>query len=259
MSAAVMSSIKNSVQAAKTEELKMETGCPERHKEVKKRHFKVLQYMMEAGIKLHLESVTLASACSIYHRFFAECRLSDYDPFLIGATAIYLATKVEEQHIKLRDIVNVCYRILHKDGTPLEVGKHYWELRDSIVNCELLLIRMLKYNPKVGDLPHKYLVHYLKSMADWFDPATWTQTPVCRTAWAMLRDSYHGDIGLRTKPQHMAVAVLYFSLQCYGLEVPLNTEAKVPWWKAFSDDIDEDIIQGIITELMELYDLGDQT
>lgn len=70
---------------------------------------------MEAGIKLHLESVTLASACCIYHRFFAECELSNYDPYLIGATAIYLATKVEEQHVKLRDIINVCYRYDRND------------------------------------------------------------------------------------------------------------------------------------------------
>lgn len=63
------------------------------------------------------------------------------------------------------------------------------------------------------------------------DRDVWDQTPVCRTAWAMLRDSYHSDIGLRTKPQHMAVAVMYFSLQCYGLEVPLNDEAANPWWK----------------------------
>lgn len=224
----------------------------------KKTHFKVIHYVMEAGIKLHLESVTLASACCIYHRFFAECELSNYDPYLIGATAIYLATKVEEQHVKLRDIINVCYRILHKEETPLEVGKQYWELRDSLVNCELLLVRMLKYNPKIGDLPHKYLVHYLKSLSHWMDRDVWDQTPVCRTAWAMLRDSYHSDIGLRTKPQHMAVAVMYFSLQCYGLEVPLNDEAANPWWKAFSEDISEEIIQKIVTELIELYELDDK-
>ena len=47
------------------------------------------------------------------------------------------------------DVSHTYVRILHKDSPPLEVGKQYWELRDSIVNCELLLIRMLKYNPKV--------------------------------------------------------------------------------------------------------------
>ena len=33
-----------------------------------KTHFKVVQYMMEAAVKLQLESVTTAAACTIYHR-----------------------------------------------------------------------------------------------------------------------------------------------------------------------------------------------
>ena len=41
------------------------------------------------------------------------------------------------------------FRILHKKESPLEVGKKYWDLRESLVTCELLLIRMLKFNPKV--------------------------------------------------------------------------------------------------------------
>lgn len=29
---------------------------------------------------------------------------------LIGSSALYLAGKVEEQHLKLRDVINVCYK-----------------------------------------------------------------------------------------------------------------------------------------------------
>ncbi|XP_072026804.1 cyclin-Q-like [Amphiura filiformis] len=219
-----------------------------------KTHFKVAQYIMEAAVKLQLESVTTAAACTIYHRFFSVCELSNYDPHLIGATAIYLATKVEEQPCKLRDIINVCYRILHRKEQPLEVGKTYWELRESIVNCELLVIRFLKYNPKVT-LPHKYLVHYMKSLRDWMDLEVWNTVPLCSTAWAMLRDSYHCDMCLRAKPQHLAVSVLYFTLQCYGVEVPLNDQAKVPWWKVFSEDITEEDIRSIIEELIDMYEM----
>ena len=77
---------------------------------VAKAHFRVAQYMMEAGIKLSLQSATVASACTIYYRFFSVCNVTDYDTHLVGAAAIYLATKVEEQPVKLRDIINVCYR-----------------------------------------------------------------------------------------------------------------------------------------------------
>ena len=32
-------------------------------------------------------------------------------------------------------------RILHKEREPLEVGSLYWELHDSVVNCELIMLR----------------------------------------------------------------------------------------------------------------------
>ncbi|XP_038054352.1 cyclin-Q-like [Patiria miniata] len=222
---------------------------------VAKAHFRVAQYMMEAGVKLQLQSVTVASACTIYYRFFSVCDVQNYDAHLVGAAAIYLATKVEEQHVKLRDIINVCYRILHRKEPPLEVGKKYWELRESVVNCELLLIRMLKFNAKVT-LPHKYMVHYLKSLRDWMDQEVWNQTPICRTAWAMLRDSYHGSICIRVKPQHLAVASIYFALQCYGVTMPhREDQAKRKWWQVFSEDLTEEKVQGIVSELIDMYDM----
>lgn len=222
---------------------------------IKRLHFKVIQYMMEACIKLHLDSTTSASACTIYHRFFSRCQAQDYDPYLIGATAIYLATKFEEQFCKLRDIINVCYRILHRNEKPLEIGKLYWDLRDSMVNCELLLIRTLGFNPRTYDLPHKYLVHYLKSLQSWIDRETWDTVPICNTAWGFLRDSYHVDLCLRTKPQHLAIACIYFAMEVYCVEVPYNNVAKVPWWKVFSEDIKLVRIEAIISELIDMYDM----
>ncbi|XP_013385064.1 cyclin-Q-like [Lingula anatina] len=75
-----------------------------------RKHFKIMQFVMECGLKLHLRSVTLATASILYHKFFQNCSLDEYDPYLIATAAIYLAGKVEEQHLKVRDVVNVCYR-----------------------------------------------------------------------------------------------------------------------------------------------------
>ncbi|XP_022110056.1 cyclin-related protein FAM58A-like [Acanthaster planci] len=222
---------------------------------IAKAHFRVAQYMMEAGIKLHLQSVTVASACTMYYRFFSVCDVRNYDAYLVGAAAIYLATKVEEQHVKLRDIINVCYRILHREEAPLEVGKKYWDLRESVINCELLLIRMLKFNPKVT-LPHKYMVHYLKSLQDWMDQNMWSKTPICRMAWAMLGDCYHGSICIRVKPQHLAVAVIYFAMQCYGVNMPhQEDQAKKKWWQVFSEELNEEKVQEIVAELIDMYEM----
>ena len=51
------------------------------------------------------------------------------------------------------------------------------------------------------------------------------------TAWAILRDSYHGNVCLEYSPEHIAVAVLYFALQCHGVEVPYSDTAEYEWWQ----------------------------
>ena len=74
-------------------------------------------------------------------------------------------------------------------------------------------------------------MHYLKSLGDWIEPDVWKTTPISQMAWAMLRDSYHSHMCIRIKPQHLAVAVVYFALQCYGVAVPENDQAKKKWWQ----------------------------
>lgn len=77
----------------------------------------------------------------------------------------------------------------------------------------------------------QFLLHYLKYLEDWFDPATWASLPLTRTCWGMLRDSYHSPLALRYKPQHIAIAIVYFALLCHGVEVPYNRVADTQWWK----------------------------
>ena len=77
----------------------------------------------------------------------------------------------------------------------------------------------------------QFLLHYLKFLKDWFDPYTWETVPVTQTCWSLLRDSYHCPLALRFRPQHIAIAIVYFSLLSLGVEVPYNRQADVPWWK----------------------------
>ncbi|XP_069137252.1 cyclin-Q-like [Argopecten irradians] len=217
-------------------------------------NFRVIRFMYEAGLKLRLETVPLATAAVIYHKFFRENSLHDFDPYTIASTAIYLAGKVEEQPLKLRDVVNVCYRTLHKNKPPLEMGDKYWQLRDSIANCELFVLRMLNFKV-VFDHPHRYLLHYLKFIKDWFEPYRWEDLPIARTAWALLRDCYHGNVILKYKPDHIAVAILYLTLQCHGVDVPYHYQSDTPWWKVFAEDATIGNLKDIMSNVMDIYDL----
>lgn len=73
---------------------------------------------------------------------------------VVGCTALYLAGKVEENPCKLRDLINMAYSILNKNKPPIDIADKYWRLRDSIVKCELLFLRLLGFKVAV-DNPHK--------------------------------------------------------------------------------------------------------
>ncbi|PNI12481.1 FAM58A isoform 6, partial [Pan troglodytes] len=64
------------------------------------------------------------------------------------------AGKVEEQHLRTRDIINVSNRYFNPSGEPLELDSRFWELRDSIVQCELLMLRVLRFQVSFQH-PHK--------------------------------------------------------------------------------------------------------
>lgn len=73
---------------------------------------------------------------------------------LIGATCLYLAGKMKDNNLKIRDVMNVSYSTLHRGAAPLELGDQYWAMRDAIVQAELLIMRMLKFQV-MPEHPHR--------------------------------------------------------------------------------------------------------
>ncbi|XP_023693046.1 cyclin-Q [Paramormyrops kingsleyae] len=216
-----------------------------------KTHFRVCRFIMETGVKLGMRSIPVATACALYHRFYQSASLQVYEPYLVAMSAIYLAGKVEEQHLRTRDIINVCHRYLHAGSEPLDLDSEFWELRDSVVQCELLILRQLNFQVSFHH-PHKYLLHYLLSVKGIMNRHAWSRTPISETAWALLKDSYHGPLCVRHPPQHLALAVLYLSLQSYGVELPVGA---VEWWQVFCEEITKAEIESIITDVLQLYDM----
>lgn len=216
-----------------------------------KTHFRVCRFIIETGVKLGMRSVPVATACAVYHRFFRKASLDVYEPYLVAMSAIYLAGKVEEQHLRTRDIINVCHRFFNPGSEPMELDGKFWELRDSVVQCELLILRHLNFQVAFQH-PHKYLLHYLISVKNLLNRHAWARTPIAETAWALLKDSYHGSVCVRHPPQHLALAVLYLAVQSYGMEMP---SGELEWWQALCDDISRSEIEDIMTDLLQLYDM----
>ena len=97
----------------------------------------VTHYIFECGKKLDANCLTICTAASLFHKFFKATSISDYDPYLIAGTCLYLAGKVEDNHLKLRDVINIVCSVLHRSLEPLPLGDQYW---NTSVQAELFCL-----------------------------------------------------------------------------------------------------------------------
>ena len=217
-------------------------------------HCNVIIFINKCCRKLELSDVTLASACVLYHQFFTHCSTKDYDAYTIATTAIYLATKVEEEHIRLRDIVNVCHRTRHPEKPYLELDSEFWKLRDTIAYCELLIMRVLQFQVTYVH-PHKYLLHYLLSLSQIFSKRVWSRSYVSDVAWSVLKDSYLDASCLNYLPQVHAIAAIDLALQSCKMEVPFESCSEVPWWKVLYQNCSYSDIVCVQSKIISTYSL----
>lgn len=75
-----------------------------------------------------------------------------------------MAGKLKDDPVKIRDVINVAHNTLNKGSTPLELGDEYWAMRDGIVQAELLITRMLKFDLNVVH-PHKVMNLFFSNLS----------------------------------------------------------------------------------------------
>ena len=80
------------------------------------KQFVVARFIFECGSKLEAKVLTVSTAVKLFHQFNKNTQSLEYDPYLISAACLYLAGKIEDNdHLRLRDIINVVYTTLHRD------------------------------------------------------------------------------------------------------------------------------------------------
>ena len=220
---------------------------------------KSIETLIKCSQRLDLESQTVCNACQYLHRFGNDFDVKNYDPYLMAATALYLSAKVTENHVKFKDIIITFYEEIHKKDHPFEKDYQlYSNMKAAIIECELILIRMLKF--KVDEnLPHRYLNMYLETLFRWMgDPIKAGQMEV--TCLALLNDYLCLDRrSLHQKPKQIAISVIELSLRCLDYQIPYNDQTIVySWNEVFDDTLTKEKIQEICDQITSVYKAYDK-
>ncbi|VVC29922.1 Hypothetical protein CINCED_3A012261 [Cinara cedri] len=193
-------------------------------------NYNAIQFIFECGIKLGLKHITICSAAVYFHRFYKHVDENSYDKYSIASATLYLASKVQDETIRLRDLINVSYHTLHRDAAPLRLAEDYWNFRDSIVNTEMLIIRYLQFDTTFNH-PHSYFLHYVQTIRPVFYSKHGKDVIVFKKAYDFLHDFYHSSAILQYKPQHIAIACLELAIKVYGIPSQIIDYEKQPWYQ----------------------------
>ncbi|KAK9378429.1 cyclin-like protein [Kockiozyma suomiensis] len=177
---------------------------------------KGVMFIVQVGSQLRLAAPVIYIAAMMLHRFYTRFSMKRHHHYDIGATCIFLATKVEEHTRKLKDIVSVCCRVAQKKENLYidEQSKEYWRWRDLILFNEELLLEALCF-----DFSYENPYTILATFARRFIPNERNRSPLIKSSWSFLNDSAKITLCLRYPPKALASAALYYASKITKLDV----------------------------------------
>lgn len=203
---------------------------------------KGINFILQVGMTLKLPQLTLATASAFYHRFYMRKSFTLHHPYDIGATCLFLATKVEETGRKLRDIIVVCVQKAQKspDLVVDDNSKEFWRWRDVILFNEELVLEALCFDLSV-DHPYKPLLSFVRQFN--------LSKKLAQTSWAFVNDSLRTTLCVQYRPHVIAAAAMYVAAKFTSETLP-QADGKA-WWQVVDADIHE--IKDISNEILDQY------
>ncbi|KAK5125801.1 hypothetical protein LTR85_012077 [Meristemomyces frigidus] len=193
---------------------------------------KGVNFIIQVGIMLKLPQLTLSTAAIFFQRFLMRASLKKarneipkLHHYQSAATALFLATKVEESCRKMKEMIIAFCRVAQKNPNLIvdEQSKDWWRWRDCILHNEDVLLETLCFDLTV-ESPHRQLFEMLKYHGIEHNKR------LRNAAWAFVTDSNNTQLCLLCNSRTIAVASLYAA--CRYCDVALPDDAKGrPWWE----------------------------
>jgi cyclin L len=142
------------------------------------------------------KQVAVATAQILFHRFWFVSSMKQFSLGEICMGAIYLASKLEECPLRIRDLVNIFDLLLQRTAhtssvaapfqyTPMSYFSNtFYDLKDAIVVAEMQILKRLGFNVHVV-LPYGTLINYLRVLGLTGNG----KDEVCSRAWGYLNDA----------------------------------------------------------------------
>ena len=163
---------------------------------------------------------------------------------------------MNDDYVSINNIKSVIHDILHQQESTSKSPETCFCQNDSIVQCASLILRMLKFDI-VQDYPQKFLFKYLTLLDKYLSKDDYNRKRIAlsHTSFSLLHDFFYEPTIIDYKPQHIAIAVISLTLQCYGIvmcSIESGDDAS-QWYRSFCNDLSNDIHWQIIEKIIDNY------
>lgn len=214
---------------------------------------KGVNFILQIGIMLKIPQITLATASVFLHRFYMRHSMEDGPGhkglhfYPIAATCLFLATKVEENCRKMKELIMACVRVAQKDPNKIvdEQDRDYWKWRDNILHNEDLLLEAICFDLSL-EPPYRPLFELLLLFGQE------NNKPLRNAAWAFVNDSCLTMLCLQFPSQTIAASALYAAAKHCNVSLP-DDEYGRPWWEVAGVDLGS--MRRACNVLAEVYEM----
>ncbi|KAH8926874.1 cyclin-like protein [Atractiella rhizophila] len=200
--------------------------------------------IQQASHSCSLPQAVRTTACTLYQRFFYVSSFRSFSAPDIALSSLFLASKLEESPLRIRDLINTFDYILDyiawireeetaggssRKGWKYEtMGYHdpkYYEYRDEAAAGEMQILKRLGFHVSVQP-SHPILANYLQVLSLVSHPT------IPQDAWSLLNDSLLTPLPALHPPTLLAATAIYLASRMADPPVPLPLNPR-PWWELF--------------------------
>ncbi|MBW0537072.1 hypothetical protein O181_076787 [Austropuccinia psidii MF-1] len=226
-----------------------------------------INWIIRISISLQLPQLVIATASAYLHRFYMRKPIQKYSFKAMSATALFLATKVEEVPRKLEYVVREYLKfddLGQERGSINEDSNEFQLLKQQILYFEDILLRLLCFDLSV-DHPYIPLVKAVNliptSLSSSFasnpslsvqlsDPAK--AKSIAQAAWGFVNDSLMTPLCVLVRPEVIAASAFLLAL-CHRIcECPSENPVKQ------DEDDDKSVEKFYLDRYSDLYNFRNQ-
>uniref|UniRef100_A0A915DVS2 Cyclin-like domain-containing protein n=1 Tax=Ditylenchus dipsaci TaxID=166011 RepID=A0A915DVS2_9BILA len=183
------------------------------------------ELIQQGAILLKLPQTAAATGQILFQRFYYQRSFVRYNFEHVVMGCLLLASKIEEEPRRCRDVLNAYYRLkqIHNNrdyGTPdkkfhhMVLDQNYLNMKLLVIKAERRILNVLGFVVHV-DHPHKLIYVYLHSLF------LLDNKEMLQKAWSYMNDGLRTDLFLRHHPETIACACIHLAAKTIDLPVLL--------------------------------------